>query len=1052
MNWTGNDDANGSGIASFDVYVSDNGANFSLWLDNTTLTEASYRGQPGKTYAFYTISVDNVGNTDIAPATAQATTQVANSTRNQAPILSINSGLTLNEAATSTIAPILLQTSDPDNSPAQLTYTLTALPTRGILKLNNNTLLLNGQFSQADIDNNALNYIHDGSETSFDRFNFTISDGENTLNDTPFGITINPVNDLPLLNQAIALFAIPVGQPLSFTFAEDTFTDSDLNEVLTYTATLANGYPLPGWLTFSGTTRTFGGTPTAADAGTLNLKVVATDTAQATANNTFSLTILGSDRPPVVSSPLANLTVDEDAENTSLDLANVFSDADGDAITNILFANTNTSLVFASILNNQLILDYLENKYGTATLTIRGSSNGQSVENTFTVTVNPVNDVPTINQPIIEQIASEGSFFNFIIPANTFADIDVGDALTYAVTLSNGNPLPSWLAFNAATHTLSGTPISENIGAIDVKITATDGSSATVNNSFKLSVADVNQPPTAVALTNTIASLAENSYTNNRIKVADIAISDDTLGTNSIFLQGADVTAFEVDGTALFLKAGTSLNYETKTAYAVTVLVDDTTISGSSPVTTGYNLAISDVNEAPTAVAFTTNTIALLAENTNTSSRIMVADIAVSDDAIGSNSIYLQGVDAAAFEVDGTVLFLKAGTSLNYETKTAYAVTVLVSDSTIVDSSPVSTSYSLAVTDLNEAPTLLALSATAFDENIPANTLVASLSSSDPDSMPQGFSYALVAGTGDTDNLAFYVTGNELHITRSPDYELKSSFNVRLRTIDQGGLSFDRNVQLTVNDLADSPSYSFSTSGSVVYEGSAINIGISSQNVAPTTKVYWSFSGTGITGSDVTDGILNGTSTLGADGRASFIKTIAADGVIEGDEGMEIKFFSDSNRSQQLGSILAVTLKEPSVGTVTDGPDIITGTAAAEIITGVPVGSTLRGKGTVDKLTGGAGNDIFLLGDSQGIFYDDGNSVVQSTLDLAWITDFASGDKIGLYGSAVNYQLISARYAGFKGVQINALLNSSTPEPIGFVQNATLATLALADANQFSYF
>jgi hypothetical protein len=70
---------------------------------------------------------------------------------------------------------------------------------------------------------------------------------------------------------------------------------------------------------------------------------------------------------------------------------------------------------------------------------------------------------------------------------------------------------------------------------------------------------------------------------------------------------------------------------------------------------------------------------------------------------------------------------------------------------------------------------------------------------------------------------------------------------------------------------------------------------------------------------------------------------------------------------------------------------------------------------------------------------------------LAWITDFSVGDKIILPGSASNYQLLSARYSGFKGVQINALLPASTPEPIGFVQAATLATLKLADSTQFTY-
>jgi hypothetical protein len=670
------------------------------------------------------------------------------------------------------------------------------------------------------------------------------------------------------------------------------------------------------------------------------------------------------------------------------------------------------------------------------------------------------NQVVLMNQPPTA-VALTNTIASLAENTNTSSRIKLTDIAISDDAL--GSNSISLQGVDAAAFEVDGTALFLNAGtslnyetktayAVTVSVGDTTIASASpVSTDYNFAVTDVNEAPTAVALTNTTASLPENTNTTSRIKVADIAISDDALGTNSISLLGTDAAAFELDGTALFLKAGTSLNYETKTAYAVTVSVGDTTISGSSPVSTDYNFAVTDVNESPAAVALT-NVTATLAENTNTSSRIKVADIAISDDALGSITISLLGADAAAFEVEGTVLYLKAGTSLNYESKSAYAVAIVVGDSTIGGSSPVSTEYSLAVTDVNEAPTAVALSATAFDENIADGSLVATLTSTDFETSPQSFTYSLVAGAGDTDNLAFYITGNELHITRSPDYERKSTYNIRLKTSDQGGLNFDRNLQLSVNDLPDSASYSFSTSGSVVFEGSAIAIGISSQNVAPATKVYWSLSGTAITGSDVTDGILSGTTTLGADGRASFIKTIATDGVIEGDESVEIKFFSDSSRTQQLGSTFAVTLKEPSVGFITDSPDIITGTAASETITGIPVGSTFRGKGTVDKLTGGAGNDLFLLGDSQGVFYDDGNSIAQSTLDLAWITDFTSGDKIGLHGSAVKYQLMSARYAGFKGVQINALLSSSTPEPIGFVQNATLASLSLADSNKFTYF
>jgi len=119
------------------------------------------------------------------------------------------------------------------------------------------------------------------------------------------------------------------------------------------------------------------------------------------------------------------------------------------------------------------------------------------------------------------------------------------------------------------------------------------------------SLTPTNRPPTAVELANAIASLAENTNTSSRIKLADIAISDDAFGSNSISLQGVDAAAFEVIGTALFLKAGTSLNYEIKTSYAVTVSVGDTTLAGSSPVSTAYSLAVTDVNDAPVFSALT---------------------------------------------------------------------------------------------------------------------------------------------------------------------------------------------------------------------------------------------------------------------------------------------------------------------------------------------------------------------------------------------------------------------------------------------------------------
>jgi hypothetical protein len=516
-------------------------------------------------------------------------------------------------------------------------------------------------------------------------------------------------------------------------------------------------------------------------------------------------------------------------------------------------------------------------------------------------------------------------------------------------------------------------------------------------------------------------------------------------------LSGADASFFEVVGSSLFLKAGTSLNYEAKASYALTVSVSDATVVGSVPVSTSYALAITDVNEAPTAVLLN-NAVSSLEENTSTTAAIKVADIAISDDALGSNSIALSGADAAFFEVVGSGLFLKSGTSLNYEAKAAYALTVSVSDATVAGSVPVTASYALAVRDLNEAPTALNLSATAFDENIAVGSQVATLSANDPDSTPQSFTYALVSGTGSTHNLFFSISGNALRISRSPDYETRSSYSIRLRATDQGGLSVDRSVLLNVNDLPDSPTYSFSKSADVVYERGAFAVGVSTINVPAGTRLYWSLSGTNITASDFSDGLLTGSVSLGDDGKASLTKVVAADGSIEADETLQVKFFSDAARSQQIGSTLSITLKEPVVGVVSDGPDVITGSSANEVITGVPSGSALRGRATVDRLTGGGGNDQFILGDRLGAYYNDGDPATDGSADLAVITDFNAGDSITMFGAASLYQLSRGSYGGSSGLWIQILPTAAgLSERIGFVQGATLTSLSLSNTSQFTY-
>ena len=73
VNWSGQDDLHGSGLASYQVYVSADGGPFTLWQPATTATSATYAGQVGQTYRFYSVATDNVGNVQPTPTTQAQT-------------------------------------------------------------------------------------------------------------------------------------------------------------------------------------------------------------------------------------------------------------------------------------------------------------------------------------------------------------------------------------------------------------------------------------------------------------------------------------------------------------------------------------------------------------------------------------------------------------------------------------------------------------------------------------------------------------------------------------------------------------------------------------------------------------------------------------------------------------------------------------------------------------------------------------------------------------------------------------------------------------------
>lgn len=106
----------------------------------------------------------------------------------------------------------------------------------------------------------------------------------------------------------------------------------------------------------------------------------------------------------------------------------------------------------------------------------------------FVETLEHTNFIPYLNNQIPAQTDTAGVLYNYTFPDSTFTDDDGNNTLTYTATLSSGGSLPSWLSFNPATRTFSGTPSVS--GIISIKVTAADTANASASCTFNLNIVE----------------------------------------------------------------------------------------------------------------------------------------------------------------------------------------------------------------------------------------------------------------------------------------------------------------------------------------------------------------------------------------------------------------------------------------------------------------------------------------------------------------------------------------------------------------------------------
>ncbi len=651
-------------------------------------------------------------------------------------------------------------------------------------------------------------------------------DGTGTLSvsDT-FTITVANTNDAPTVANAIADQNATEDSAFSLTFAATTFDDVDVGDTLTYAATLSDDTDLPSWLTFTAGTRTFSGTPLNANVGAIDVKVTATDDGAGTlsVSDIFTLTVANTNDAPTV----ATVIPDQDAtEDTAFSLTfadTTFDDVDvGDTLTYSATlsggADLPTWLSFAAA-TRTFSGTPLNDDVGAIDIEVTANDGTVPVTDTFTLTVANSNDAPTVVSTIDDQSATEDSAFSLTFAATTFDDVDVGDTLTYAATLSDDTDLPSWLTFTAGTRTFSGTPLNANVGAIDVKVTATDDGAGTlsVSDIFTLTVANTNDAPTVATVIPDQDATEDTAFS---LTFADTTFDDvdvgDTLTYSATLSGGADLPTWLSFAAATRTFSGTPLNDDVG-AIDIEVTAND----GTVPVTDTFTLTVANSNDAPTVVS----TIDDQSATEDSAFSLTFADTTFDDVDVGDTLTYSAtlsgGADLPTWLSFAAATRTFSGTPLNDDVG-AIDIEVTANDGTV----PVTDTFTLTVANSNDAPTVVS----TIDDQSATEDSAFSLTFADTtfDDVDVGDTLTYTATLNDDTDLPAWLTftAGTRTFTGTPLNADVGSIDVKVTATDDGTgtLSVSDTFTLTVANTNDAPTVATGIGNRSATEDSAFSL------------------------------------------------------------------------------------------------------------------------------------------------------------------------------------------------------------------------------------
>jgi len=470
----------------------------------------------------------------------------------------------------------------------------------------------------------------------------------------------------------------------------------------------------------------------------------------------------------------------------------------------------------------------------SASITVLATSaDGSTANRDFTIAINDVNEF-AVTAPVDTSAAANAIDENVAIGSlvGITASSSDADATNNGVTYSLTDNAGGKFAIDSATGvvTVAGAIDRESTGAsasITVRATSADGSTA--NQAFTIAINDVNEfTVTAPADTNAAANAVnENAAIGSLVGItASAGDADATNNGVTYTLSSNSGGLFAINATTGVVTTASAIDRESIGGSAsITVLA---TSADGSTANQAFTIAINDVNEfAVTAPADTNAAANAVNENVAIGTLVGITAFASDADATNDNVTYsLSGNPGGLFAINATTGVVTTAAAIDRESLGG-SVTIEVT-ATSADASMAAQNFTIAINDINEAPTVTSAASGIAPENVATSTAVYSVTATDPDAGTT-LSYAITGA----DAALFNVDSSTGAVTfkASPNFEAPADsgannvYDIVVHAND-GTNDTTKAVAITVTNVNEAPTITSTTSASAP------------ENVATSTAAY----------------------------------------------------------------------------------------------------------------------------------------------------------------------------------------------------------------------